>query len=119
MRSVYQQRLGPGLIAKVELSPAGVSRKGDPRWNIDWLTVPPEARGSGIGRVLMDAVLSDADEEGVVLTLEARSCLRRDDRNGLDQLRLVEWYQGLGFVLNGRRGEFGPIMVRSRKGISQ
>ena len=54
----------------------------------------PDARGSGVGRDVVDALVADARTSGVeVLTLECRG-------NNHGAMRL---YAGLGFVVTGRR----------------
>lgn len=100
MKLRYEHRVRPGLIAWANLS----HRKSS--WHIDMVSVPPECRGSGLGKKILEEVISDADERQVRLSLEAHSC------GGLDQAALVAFYERLGFKKNGRRGSFGPVMVR-------
>lgn len=44
-----------------------------PRWNVHDISVVPEARGRGVGRALLEAVIADATAAGcVAVTLEVR-----------------------------------------------
>ncbi|MBX3468683.1 MAG: GNAT family N-acetyltransferase [Planctomycetes bacterium] len=101
MATDYSVRLAPGAIARIKLSEVAPGHS----W-IDWVYVPPDWRDLGLGGQLMRRVLEDADRHGVRLSLEARAC------GDTDQAALERWYQGLGFVRSGRRGTFGPILVR-------
>jgi len=100
VKSRYEQRIGPGLLAWVTLT------KHQTCWSIDMVSVPPECRKSGLGRKILGEVIREADEESVVLVLEALSC------GGLDQRDLEAFYERLGFKKIGRRGVFGPVMAR-------
>lgn len=101
MATDYSYRLAPKEIARIRLTVKSATHS----W-IDWVFTPPSARGTGVGRRLMDDVITDADAQGVRLSLEARACA------GLDQDTLEAWYAGFGFQKSGIRGEFGPVMVR-------
>lgn len=91
---------------RIPMAKAVLSRKRSV-WHIEWITVDPQARGKGLGVVLMSQVIQEADAEGVTLTLEAVACA------GLKQERLEAWYESLGFVKTGRRGGLGGVrMVR-------
>lgn len=107
MRSVYQHRHGSGLISKVTLTDQGGGA-----WHIDMVHVPPAMRGRGWARRLLARVLSDADQAGVRLSLEARAC------GGPGQADLVKFYRSLGFRLTGAHGAFGPVMRRACKNPS-
>lgn len=98
----YSIRLGKGQIARIKLE-----RLSDERAWIDWVFVPPSHRGEGLAGTLMRAVLSDADDAGVEVSLEPRACA------GLAQAKLEAWYRGFDFHDSGRRGDFGPIFVRA------
>ncbi|MCA8920348.1 MAG: GNAT family N-acetyltransferase [Planctomycetes bacterium] len=97
----YSIRLGKGEIARIKLE-----RLNDHDAWIDWVFVPPSHRGEGLAGRLMNAVLADADQEGVNVSLEPRACA------GLAQAKLEAWYHAFGFRDSGRRGDFGPIFVR-------
>ena len=104
----YSIRLGKGQIARIKLE-----RLSDERAWIDWVFVPPSHRGEGLAGTLMRAVLSDADDAGVEVSLEPRACA------GLAQAKLDAWYRGFGFHDSGRRGDFGPIFVRAAAAQAQ
>lgn len=67
--------------------------------------VPPEDRWKGIGSELMRMVTTDADRDGVVLRLVAKSL------GEMSQERLKRFYQKFGFQRKRRT----KIMIRQNK----
>ncbi len=100
----YRVKVAPGAIARIKLT--RLSRR--EAW-IDWVYVPPGYRDLGLGGQLLRRVLADADQAGVRLSLEARSC---GQTGRVDQGALETWYERHGFSRSGRRGPLGPIFVR-------
>lgn len=108
MRTSHTIRVAKGRIAKIELTLESESVA-----HIDWLSVPPQDRGKGLARKLMDAVVTEADAERVVLTLVSKACGKT--ANSPADERLEAFYASYGFV---RTGEFdqahkGPVMFRT------
>jgi GNAT superfamily N-acetyltransferase len=97
----YSVRLAPYNIARVKLE-----RLGPHRAFVHWVFVPPLFRGRGIGSVLLERVLRDADREGVTLALVAKAC------GTLAQGVLETWYAENGFVRRGAHPEGGTKMTR-------
>ena len=58
-----------------------------PHWYVMVLGVSPEARGTGLGRALLETILAEADALGVPVYLETA------------QPRNVTFYQHMGFTL--------------------
>lgn len=100
MKNFYEIRRDGKRIASAQLT----KRRGS--WHLDMIAVNPSVRSSGLGRALMTMLCEEADSEWLELTLEVRACA------GLSTERLIAWYEGFGFVLTGRSGEFGPRMKR-------
>ncbi|MBL4845789.1 MAG: hypothetical protein JKY65_09700 [Planctomycetes bacterium] len=100
--SDYAVRIGKGAIARISLTHESASRA-----NIDWVFVPPSARGQGHAGRILSAVIADADQAGVTLVLEARACA------GLEQAALEAFYGGFGFEKTGLSETFGPVLSRA------
>lgn len=79
-------------------------------WWLDFLYVPSEHRGNGLGGELMERALRDADKNGITLLLEAKAC-STPNQGGLRQAKLQKWYAGMGFYLV-QGGMLGPRMER-------
>lgn len=63
------------------------------------MTVLPEAQGRGVGRMLMEEVLRQADEEGVACYLESSRCVPNVaiyERFGFRLVREMECKDGEG-----------------------
>lgn len=58
------------------------------------IMVTAQQRGKGYARELMERVIEDADEEGVLLMLSVEA-----DPGGLDEKTLKAWYTRLGFEI--------------------
>lgn len=101
LRDEYSLRLAPYNIARIKLE-----RLSDDRAFIHWVYVPPAFRGRGLGQVLLDRVLADADREGVHLSLVAKAC------GTMAQNPLEGWYAQNGFVRRGRDHEGAMKMSR-------
>lgn len=99
-------RIAKGRIAKILLH-----QEGELAWRIDWLQVPPEDRGCGLARKLMDLVLAEADSEGVALTLVSNAS---GAINAPDNRKLEAFYASFGFCRTGEHDEphGGPVMAR-------
>ncbi len=97
----YSIRLAPYNIARIK-----VERLARDRSYIHWVFVPPAYRGLGLGQILMNRVLQDADREGVSISLVAKAC------GTMGQAPLEEWYATNGFVRRGPAEEGGIKMVR-------
>jgi len=97
----YTIRLAPYNIARIK-----VERLARDRSYIHWVFVPPAYRGLGLGQILMNRVLQDADREGVAISLVAKAC------GTMAQAPLEEWYAQNGFVRRGPAEEGGIKMVR-------
>lgn len=78
----YSIRLSPGNIARIKLT-----KKTAHKYHIDWVYVPSEFRGSGLGESLLKKVLKDADRSGITLTLDAKACGESTHQN-----KLEAWY---------------------------
>lgn len=63
-------------------------------WTITRINVPTKSRGKGIGSVILQHILEDADREGVKLWLEV------SPGGGLDYGQLEKWYGRYGFKYN-------------------
>lgn len=100
--SDYSVRLAPYNIARIK-----VERLGAKRAFIHWVYVPPAYRGLGLGQVLMNRVLVDADQEGVAIALVAKAC------GTMAQSPLEHWYAQNGFVRRGPAEDGGTKMVRA------
>ena len=98
----YAIRLAPYNIARIKLE--RLSRE---RAYIHWVYVPPAYRGHGLGQVLMDRVLADADREGVAIALVAKAC------GTMAQSPLERWYAQNGFARRGPAEEGGTKMLRA------
>jgi GNAT superfamily N-acetyltransferase len=101
LRDDYSLRLAPYNIARIK-----VERLADDRAFIHWVYVPPAFRGRGLGQVLLDQVLADADREGIHLSLVARAC------GTMAQRPLEGWYGQNGFIRRGKAEEGGIKMSR-------
>ena len=88
MRSRYEQETGLiGPPAWAELVWSGLFEG----YILHMIEVPRAARGQGHGRSLLDQVLKEADNEGVVLLLAPEA------GGGLTQDQLISWYYRKGF----------------------
>lgn len=76
-------------LACIDGEPVGISaaRQSDGAWTVGGLAVLPWARGRGVGRSLLCALMSAAAGEGLGVVLRASH----------DDERLVEWTRRLGF----------------------
>jgi GNAT superfamily N-acetyltransferase len=101
LRDDYSLRLAPYNIARIK-----VERLSTDRAFIHWVYVPPAFRGRGLGQVLLDRVLADADREGVHLSLVAKAC------GTMTQNPLEGWYGQNGFVRRGKAEDGGMKMTR-------
>jgi ribosomal protein S18 acetylase RimI-like enzyme len=75
---------------------------------LTYVAVSSENRGSGIGRVLVNAFTNEMRKSGI-----AAYELSVDDDNSA----AISFYEGLGFVLCGRYREFGLLHRRYRLNI--
>lgn len=103
--SEYRIRLAPFNIARVR-----VERRGPRAAFVHWVYVPPAFRGQGLGQLILQRVLRDADRAGVTLALIAKAC------GTLAQSPLERWYADNGFVPGRRVREGGRRMVRAPLG---
>lgn len=76
-------------LACLDGTPVGIcaARQADGAWTVGGLGVLPWARGRGIGRSLLCALMADAAREGLGVVLRASH----------DDERVVEWTRRLGF----------------------
>jgi len=77
-------------IADVVRMPIDSSRK--EYCVITRINVMERYRGKGYGRKILDLILADADNEGVIVYLEPVAT------GGLDQEELEQWYERRGFT---------------------
>ncbi len=62
-----------------------------PNWTITRINIPEQFRGNGYGTALLQRILDDADDDGVILQLEV------SPSGPLNYLQLVRWYSRHGF----------------------
>jgi hypothetical protein len=75
---------------------------GRDRWTLSRIVVPKEQRGTGVGAKVMEAVVREADKDGVVVALTPST-----DFGATSKARLVAFYKRFGFVENkGRNKDF-------------
>ncbi len=67
--------------------------------------IPPEARRQGHGRTILAKLLEIADNHGLPVSLEASERSASASWN-------KGWYARRGFDLTGKRGQYGPVMIR-------
>src|SRR5581483_5089390 len=106
LQDEYALRLAPYNIARIKLE-----RLARDRAFIHWVYVPPAFRGRGLGQVLLDRVLADADREGVHLALVAKACAKLGAKP-MGQNPLEGWYAQNGFIRRGRAADGGMKMSR-------
>lgn len=75
---------------------------GDAEVRIEGLEVAQEHRGTGLGKRIMQVVISLADHYGVTLSLQPNSPqgMWPNYDNALNQDDLTDWYRRLGFEYN-------------------
>jgi ribosomal-protein-alanine N-acetyltransferase len=98
------------VAARGELTGYLLSQRLPDEWHVLDLGVAPEARRMGIGRLLLENLISVTDGQGTAITLEVR----------VSNIAAISLYEGLGFVSHGRRpayyrdnGEDAEIMWRA------
>lgn len=101
LQNEYSLRLAPYNIARIKLE-----RLAPDRAFIHWVYVPPAFRGRGLGQVLLDRALADADREGIHLSLVAKAC------GTMSQNPLEGWYAQNGFIRRGRTEDGSMKMSR-------
>lgn len=98
MQNTYLIRRGHYCAVIADLAPPGEFSPNT--WNINRINALPPFRGQGLGREILNQILTDADTEQVTLTLEPRA-YRPDSTNlhdGLTQSDLEAWYLRHGFA---------------------
>lgn len=79
---------------------------GSGRWHLFFIVVPKELRGQGLGEQVMQALIEDADDAGVTITLTP-TVLDSPGDKATSRARLVRFYRRFGFVENkGRNKDF-------------
>lgn len=85
----------------------GYESQGEDYVMIDLVYVVPEERGKGIARKMMADEIAKIKKEHPGLTIKL-SALPKDD--GIDQERLVSFYESIGFMVDDIQETAGVIM---------
>lgn len=87
----------PAILEQFRLQSVVLSRRGRVV-TLGKLVVEPAVRGTGMGSSFMDALIREADKEGLILALTPDTCY------GASSLaRLRRFYRGFGFRKNAGR----------------
>lgn len=93
VKAIYFMKFGERALASIDLV-HGRDILPEEGWIITRVLVPKELRRQGIGTLLMQEVLLDADQQGISLYLE----INPYGDGGPDYNQLEAWYKKLGFV---------------------